>query len=111
MIFLIFIPIIVYFTFAQLISSGFPGLPGDYRGFLGWTFLVFAGCSLTAIISLIPLGAALVVGSLPERVPQKDRDYPLVALRQKDGIKGSFLDVLFKRSSLSGLISVPVYQN
>jgi hypothetical protein len=90
MIFLLTIPFIVFFTFRSMIASGFPNFPGEPRGFLSWIFMVIVSCFFTGIISLIPFGIACWIGSLPKRTGKFDKDYPLIALRQKDGISGKF---------------------
>lgn len=88
------IPVIVYFTFVSLMHSGFPEVvlcPDGYRrNFLEWCFLIFVGCVLSVLISLVPVGISVWIGSLPEIHGIKDTEYPLVALREKDGMAGRF---------------------
>lgn len=90
MIWLIAVPFIGYFTFRQLIASGFPGLENDPRGFLGWVFCILVGLFLTGLISLVPFAIASILGSNTNTVSVKVADYPLVALREKDGVSGNF---------------------
>lgn len=75
-------------TFRSLVTSGFPGLEGESRGFLGWVAVFVVGAFLSAFIALAPLGAAAFIGSLPKVHGVPDATYPLVALRQQDGFEG-----------------------
>lgn len=91
MIWLISIPFIIYFTFKNLYLSGFPSInPENTRNFLEWVFLIFAGSFFSFLISLVPIGMAYFIQSTYEVTGVKDREYPLVALREKDGISGNF---------------------
>lgn len=93
MIWLLMIPVIIFFTFKTLWLSGFPGFHyvGLWdRNFLEWCFFLFVGGFISFIISLVPVGLACAIGSMPETHGIKDKEYPLVALREKDGIKGRF---------------------
>lgn len=84
------IPVIIYFTFSNLVHSGFPGFEPHSRNFLEWCFLILIGALFSGLISLVPLGIAAWIGSLPKTQATKDAEYPLVALREKDGISGQF---------------------
>jgi len=91
MIWILSIPFIIFFTFKDLIGSNFPPCYHcDGRGFLNWCFLIFVGCCISFIISLVPIGIATFIGSIPERNGIKDKEYPLVSLRERDGISGQF---------------------
>jgi len=90
MIWVLAIPVIIFLTFRSLIRSGFPGIEGDERGFLSWVFLIFCGCFISGIISVVPIGLGAWVGSMPARIGVEDHRYPLVALREKDGFAGRF---------------------
>lgn len=89
MIWLLTIPIIVYFTFCNLYASGFPGFyPEHHRNFLEWCGLIFASGLFSVLISLVPMGIGIAIGSGFETIAVEDEEYPLVALRQQDGFKG-----------------------
>lgn len=95
MLWLLTIPVIGWFTFVDLINSHFPNsfCGPDYDpcrplNFLEWCFLVAMGTFITAFISLVPILIAAFIGSLGTQRSTKDRDYPLVALRQQDGFAG-----------------------
>jgi len=92
MIWLLTIPAIVYFTFSELIAACFPDYAchGTTRGFLGWCFLVFVGCFISALISAVPILIGGAIGAIPERRGYKDSEFPLVALRERDGVAGHF---------------------
>jgi hypothetical protein len=94
MIWVLPIPAIIYLTFQNMITSDFPGLSMDghqiHRNFLEWAFCLAVSAFFSGLISMVPLGIGMIAGSLPERVGRFDRDYPLVALREKDGVTGQF---------------------
>lgn len=90
MIWLLMIPAIVILTFRSLIISDFPGMDGEDRGFLSWVVVLFLGCLISGVISLVPLGLGSWIGSIPARQGIEDHRYPLVALREKDGVSGRF---------------------
>lgn len=90
MIWLLTVPFIFFFTFRDLYMSGFPGLNGDSRNFLEWCFFVVGGCFVSCIISLAPVGVWTFIGYCFEYKSQRDKDYPLISLREKDGVSGKF---------------------
>lgn len=91
MIWYLFIPAIVFLTFKNLIASGFPDLEGQHpTTFLGWIFLIFVGLAISGIISLAPFGISCWIGSIPEVIGRPNPEFPLIALREKDGISGKF---------------------
>ncbi len=92
MIWLLLIPVIIYLTFQNMITSDFPVLDhaGGHRNFLEWCFTIGVACFISGLISLVPLGIGIFLGSLPYRVGKFDREYPLIALREKDGASGQF---------------------
>lgn len=92
------IPIVGFFVFKNLIEFNWLMLGGhgseapsltEYP-FLAFVFTVFVGCFATGLVSLAPIGLACFVGSLPERSGVVDASYPLVTLREKSGISGTF---------------------
>jgi hypothetical protein len=88
------VPVIGFFVFKNLIEGDWLMLDGG-RDFWQWPFLgivftIFFGCFITAFISAFPLGFAAYLGSLPEVIGVQDTEYPLVALREKDGMSGNF---------------------
>lgn len=88
MIWILTIPFIMYFTFADVIGSGFPGDEPHHRSFLEWAFCLFVCCFLSFLISLVPIAIAAFIGGLPRKEGRKSADYQLIALREKDGSKG-----------------------
>lgn len=90
MIWFLSIPVIFYFTFSNLYYSGFPDFEPHARTFLEWAFLIFVGFFIGFLISLVPIGANEMIGSLFEKKGVLDKEYPLIALRQQDGISGNF---------------------
>ena len=92
MLWLAAIPFIIFFTFWDLVGSCFPDLCAysDHRSFLAWCFLIAVGCFASGLISAVPIGIACFIGSLPDRTGRKDQEYPLVALRERDGVQGNF---------------------
>ncbi len=90
MIWLFSIPVIIFLTFSELIKSDWDSMSGGHRGFLGWCMTILLGSVLSAIISFVPIGVAAIIGSIPEVHGVKDGEYPLIALREKDGFKGQF---------------------
>jgi hypothetical protein len=91
MIWILSIPFIIFFTFKDLIESKFSQCYHcDGKGFLGWCFLIFVGCFISFLISWVPIGIAAFIGSFPERTGIKDKEYPLISLRERDGTSGQF---------------------
>src|SRR5258708_24065611 len=89
MIFMLTIPVIFYLTFRELIQSDFPMISsGQGRSFLEWCFTLAVAFFISLLISLVPIGICALIGSMPEREGISDMKYPLVALRQHDGLKG-----------------------
>lgn len=58
--------------------------------FLGWCGVLFFICLVSSLISLVPLGLAALIGSLPGLVGEKDEEFPLISLKEKDGVAGRF---------------------
>lgn len=83
-----FVPLIMFFTFHGMYNDPVLGGGHEPRMFIEWCFFIFSGCFLSALISLVPIGIAIYIGSLPELVGTKDQEYPLIALREKDGFSG-----------------------
>jgi hypothetical protein len=92
MIWLLLIPIIIWLTFREMIASDFPFLDDDggHRTFLEWCFTIAVACFLSGLISMVPLSIGMILGAMPDRIGKFDREYPLVALREKDGVAGQF---------------------
>ena len=92
MIWIIPTPFVVYYTFKNMIEGNWLMLNNDpwQWPFLAWAFTIFVGCVISALISGALVGIGSFIGSLPKRVGVLDHDYPLVALREKDGIQGNF---------------------
>lgn len=90
MIWLLSIPTIIYFTFRNLCESSFPSLDAGSRNFLEWAFLIFVGCFFSALISLVPIGIASYIGSIPQVWGVPAEEYQLVSLHEKDGGHGKF---------------------
>ena len=90
MLWLAWIPVAAFFTFKDLYESGFPAIANEPRNFLEWCFLVIVGCVFTAILSLPAVGLAAWIGGSWNRYGTKDKTYPLVALRERDGVSGQF---------------------
>ena len=77
MIWLLLIPVIIYLTFQNMITSDFPVLDhaGGHRNFLEWCFTIGVACFISGPISLVPLGIGIFLGSLPDRVGKFGRCY------------------------------------
>jgi len=86
MIWLLTIPVIFYLTFTEMLQS-YPFNRGD-NGFLEWCMLVFMTCLIGCLISLVPIGIAALIGSIPKIHGAIDKKFPLVALKEKDGFEG-----------------------
>lgn len=75
----------------DIYKSGFPGFHEGYsRNFLEWCFMLFVWVSISLILSLIMWGISSALGTIPEREGKADKKYPLIALREKDGMVGQF---------------------
>jgi hypothetical protein len=90
MLWVLTIPVIWYLTFREMIISGFPDPESSHRGFLSWVFCLFVSAFISVLISLVPLGIAAFIGSLPKRHGIESHRFELVALREKDGVNGRF---------------------
>lgn len=91
MIFLLTIPVIIFMTFWDLVGSNFPPCyQCAGRSFLGWCFLIAVGCFISGLISIVPVGIAAFIGSLPDTHGVEDKTFPLVTLRERDGVHGQF---------------------
>jgi hypothetical protein len=74
----------MFFTFSNMIKSE------NLSTFLDWCFVLFVSCFISALISTVPFGISAFIGSRPQTKGIKDAEFPLVALREKDGVKGNF---------------------
>lgn len=84
MIWLVAIVLIFYHTFKELIADQPP------NGFLEWAFIIFAATFFSILISLVPIGIAFFIGSIPKRKAVLFKKYDLITLRERGGISGSF---------------------
>lgn len=84
------VPFIVFFTFKNMIQSDFPQANGSSRTFLEWALCLVVATLISGVLSLIMFGASCWIGSIPKVIGVADQEYPLVALREKDGQTGRF---------------------
>ncbi len=87
MIWYLTVPLIFFFTFKNLIQGDWLDISGRWT-FLAAVFTIFAGCLISLLISAIPFGLSCWIGSMPNRVGKPNSPFPLIALREKDGIQG-----------------------
>jgi hypothetical protein len=76
--------VIGFFTFRHIFDDSSPD------DFIEWLGSIFISTVFTGVISLIPFTVLSIIGSNTDRVMKLDRDYPLVALRERDGVEGHF---------------------
>ena len=88
MLWCIFIPIILYLTYKNLAADTFMWDTPATRSFLTWCGFVFWTCFTSALISTVPIGLAIYIGSLPAYYGIIDQEYELITLREKDGFSG-----------------------
>lgn len=84
MIWFIGIVLIIFFTF----RSDF--LRDNLDDFLDWAVYIMVSSIIAFLISLVPLGLWLFIGSIPERVGVKAAEFELIALKDRDGFSGRF---------------------
>jgi hypothetical protein len=87
MIWALCIPVILFFTFSDLATWREFQRP---LSFLNWAFFIFMGCFISFLISIVPIVIGCIIGSQTQKRYKAvlDAEYPLIALREKDGITG-----------------------
>lgn len=101
MIWLVTIPLVVFFTFKNMIEGNWLMLHahGNWDGpappFYQWPFLaviftIFVGLFISAFVSVFILAIPMIIGSQPKMVGVVDIDYPLMTLREREGMSGTF---------------------
>jgi len=91
MIWFLTIPVIFFLTFKNVIESDLMWINGASNGdFLEWVSAIFVALLLSCLISLVPVGIALLIGSIPKTKGVTLKEYDLMSLFEKDGISGRF---------------------